>query len=176
MLLDDHHMCELLAGHPHAISLVAPLLQNKTLSELYKLLNSQDIMNVLRDEGIGAPLASLKVSLDTSIKHMLSIQPRAIKLFCLIGLLPGGCSEDDLTILWGKDDWLECADKLLIASLLIKKNPIGGEIRYQLLPFMNRYAEELMESEEKKELHEKCCKYFTEICKKIYKINSKAGG
>lgn len=58
-------------------------------------------MDWLRDEGVGKPLASLKVSLDTSIQHMEIAEPKAIKLFCLIGLLPGGCSEEDLNYLWG---------------------------------------------------------------------------
>ena len=61
----------LLGGHPHAISLAAPLLQDKTLKELYALLNSNEIMDWLRIEGIeGTPLASLKVSLDTSIQYL----------------------------------------------------------------------------------------------------------
>jgi len=33
--LEDHHMTALLGGHPHAISLAAPLLQDKSLKELY---------------------------------------------------------------------------------------------------------------------------------------------
>ena len=109
-------------------------------------------MELLKDEGVGAPLASLKVSLDASISHMQETEPLTIKLFCLIGLLPGGCSEIDLDNLWG-NNWIKLADMLLVASLLLKRNQIGGEIRYQLLPFMNRYAEELLELEEKKEFH-----------------------
>lgn len=37
--LESHHMFEILKGHPHAISLAAPSLQYKRLSELYALLN-----------------------------------------------------------------------------------------------------------------------------------------
>jgi len=36
------------------------------------------------------PVVSLRVSLDVSITNLLSTQPKAIELFCLIGLLPGG--------------------------------------------------------------------------------------
>jgi hypothetical protein len=54
-------------------------------------------MDWLRIEGMeGTPLASLKVSLDTSIKHMSTNEPKALRLFCLIGLLPGGVTEEDL--------------------------------------------------------------------------------
>ena len=65
--LDDHHICQLLSGHPHAISLAAPLLQDKSLKKLYDLLNSPEIIEWLKIEGIEAPIASLKVSLDTSV-------------------------------------------------------------------------------------------------------------
>lgn len=33
--LEEHHILHLLGGHPHAISLAAPLLQEKKLKELY---------------------------------------------------------------------------------------------------------------------------------------------
>jgi hypothetical protein len=42
------------------------------------------------------------------------------------------------------------ADKLERASLLLKRNQLSGEVRYSLLPFMNNYACELMEPEERK--------------------------
>ena len=39
--IEDHHLCQLLGGHPHAISLVAPFLQNnRRLADLYKMLVS----------------------------------------------------------------------------------------------------------------------------------------
>lgn len=61
-------MFEILKGHPHAISLAAPLLQNKKLKELYELLNSDGIINWLENEGYkNDPMGSLKVSMDISI-------------------------------------------------------------------------------------------------------------
>ena len=57
------------------------------------------------------------MSLETSIEHMKETDPEAIKLFCLIGLLPGGCTESDLNWLWG-NSWNKYCDKLLRASLL----------------------------------------------------------
>lgn len=37
--VEDHHLCLLLGGHPHAISLYAPFLQNNgRLADLYKML------------------------------------------------------------------------------------------------------------------------------------------
>ncbi len=86
-------MFEILKGHPHAISLAAPLLQNKKLKELYELLNSDEIMNWLENQGIkDTPMSSLKVSMDVSIKQLSETEPQAIKIFWLIGLMPGGCT------------------------------------------------------------------------------------
>lgn len=46
--LEDHHLCTLLGGHPHAISLVAPLLQSRSLADLYshllKMMNGKNFM------------------------------------------------------------------------------------------------------------------------------------
>jgi hypothetical protein len=129
-------MFEILKGHPHAISLAAPLLQNKKLKELYELLNSDEIMNWLDMQGIkDDPMGSLKVSMDISIKQLSETEPLAIKIFWLIGLLPGGCTKEDLDDLWG-DGWLSQVEKLLRSSLLVKKN-IADENIYQLFPFMN---------------------------------------
>lgn len=63
------------------------------------------------------------------------------------------------------------AEKLLRASLLLKRNELSSDIRYTLLPFMNKYAEELMDINEKQELHKKCCKYFAKICKDLFTLN-----
>ncbi len=101
--------------------MAAPLLQDKSLKELYSILNSYDILDVLgTDEKEGKQIAPLKVSLETSIDCMKSNDPEAVKLFCLIGLLPGGCQEEDLDRLWG-NDWQRYAERLLRASLLVKR-------------------------------------------------------
>jgi hypothetical protein len=94
--LQNHHMFQILRGHPHAISLAAPLLQNKTLKELYDILNSDKIMNWLRSQDMKdsemSSMTSLKVSMDISINQLHETDPLAIKLFWLIGLMPGGCN------------------------------------------------------------------------------------
>lgn len=116
-------MFEILKGHPHAISLAAPLLQDKRLKELYGLLNSDEIMNWLENQGIkDDSMGSLKVSMDISIKQLSDTEPQAIRLFYLIGLLPGGCTQSELDLLWGDGKWLSLAEKLLRSSLLVKKH------------------------------------------------------
>lgn len=70
--IEDHHLCTLLGGHPHAISLVAPFLQNnRRLADLYKmLLNMIASEDFMKDMHTLDPTQSLKVSMDTSTLHM----------------------------------------------------------------------------------------------------------
>jgi len=42
----------------------------------------------------------LRNSIETSIEQVKSKEPLAIELFCLLGLLPNGISENDLTLIW----------------------------------------------------------------------------
>ena len=54
--------------------------------------------------GTGAhPLNALRLSLDTAIGNIEAKSPEAIELFCLIGLMPGGVTKDDLKELWGQN-------------------------------------------------------------------------
>lgn len=75
------------------------------------------------------PIDSLKVSLDASIQYVRSIQPQAVDLFCLLGLLPGGVTERDLNHLWHeKDDkeWYLLVTTLKNYSLLVER--IEGDL------------------------------------------------
>jgi hypothetical protein len=66
------------------------------LKELYDILNSDKIMNWLRSQDMKdsemSSMTSLKVSMDVSINQLHETDPLAIKLFWLIGLMPGGCN------------------------------------------------------------------------------------
>jgi len=46
---------------------------------------------------------------------------KAIDLFCLLGLLPGGITENDLTVVWGNEEWVVLSEHLRNASLLVEK-------------------------------------------------------
>lgn len=120
-------------------------------------------MDWLRIEGVGVTLASLKVSVDTYIQYLNESDPKALKLFNLVGLLPGGVSEEELNYLWG-EDWPVYTNKLCRASLLLKKTELNGLIKYSLLPFMNNYAYEGMREFELHEKHLMICKFFSKIC------------
>jgi hypothetical protein len=98
----DHPLFHILAGHPYTVSLVAPLLQDSsnTLSVIFqklsKMLGSQDLVG----QNSINPLHSLRNSIKASVEQVRNVDPRAIQLFCLIGLLPSGITSDDLTELW----------------------------------------------------------------------------
>jgi hypothetical protein len=67
---------------------------------------------------------------------------------------------------------MKYTEKLLRASLLVKKIDVNGENKYNLLPFMNKYAEDLMSDEERMEMHRKCCAYLASICKDLLQRNT----
>jgi hypothetical protein len=59
----------MLGGHPQAISLAAPLLENQTLSELFQQFLESNVMDALEYQGKQMN-TSLRVSLEISIKHL----------------------------------------------------------------------------------------------------------
>mgnify|MGYP000844135314 CR=1 FL=1 len=111
--LEDHHLFVLLGGHPHAIAMHAPYLQNHKLADLYKnilsMFNSQHFKKKITSRN---PTHSLKVSMDISTQRIREECPEALELFCILGLIPGGLTEQDLTALWGSDSWVPLAEYL----------------------------------------------------------------
>jgi hypothetical protein len=66
----------LFGGNPHAIILAAPLLMKMKLKELYMLLNSKEMHEVLKIDGIkDSTVASLRLSLELSIKILEKENP-----------------------------------------------------------------------------------------------------
>ena len=103
-------------------------------------------------------------------------QPEALNLFCLIGMLPGGVSEDDLENLWGNAQWMTLIEHLRRASLIVEKvetNSLrtkNGVRKFRLLPFMNKYAESLLNSYDHKTFRDKCCRFLLEKCAVLYNV------
>ena len=97
MTLLDHPFTALLGGHPQAISLAAPLLEYKSLKELFYAFCDSNVMDVLEVSGSKNASTSLRVSLELSINNMKNAMPEALNLFGFIGLLPGGVTDDELT-------------------------------------------------------------------------------
>jgi len=144
--LSNHPFTLMLGGHPQAISLAAPMLEHQTLSELFQQLLESNIMDALGYQDKKS-FASLRLSLEISIKNIQKNNPEALNLFKLIGLLPGGIKQPDLTELYGDAGWKPLKEHLIRASLLVHK---PAENILTLLPFMNARAYELLEDEEAK--------------------------
>lgn len=106
--LEKHPFFKNFSGHPHAISLIAPMVRDYRLVDLYKLVISKTFVEGALNES--HPINSLKNSLLTSIQHMLQRNPKAITLFALIGLMPGGVTEIILSAIWGPDWYSYIAD------------------------------------------------------------------
>ena len=159
----NHPFTILLGGHPQAISLAAPLLEYKSLKELFLAFCTSNMMDALSNSSDSQnKTTSLRVSLELSISHMKNSMAGALKLFGFIGLLPGGISQKELTMMWGDDGWVGLKDALIRASLLVYKTDPTGEFIYSMLPFMTIRACELLVEEEKRyfEYHIKCCKLY----------------
>lgn len=156
--LMNHPFTLLLGGHPQAISLAAPMLENQSLIELFQELLKSNILDSLGYGGKQS-YASLRLSLEISIKNMKNTNLQALDLFMFIGLLPGGIKQPELNTLYGSLGFKAQKETLIRASLLVfKKN----ENILTLLPFMNTRAFELLEEDEdkKRQFHLKCCKFY----------------
>jgi hypothetical protein len=83
------------------------------LKDLYLMLNSKEMHDVLKVEGItDSTVASLRLSLEASIKILEKDDLECLRFFFLIGMLPGGVYEQDLEAVWG-EGWQKYVDKLL---------------------------------------------------------------
>ena len=103
--LFEHHLFTLLNGNPQSIILTAPVLSDQErcidLPELYRLLTSNRIYSALRGVEIeNRTLASLRMSAEVSIQHILDTDGESADLFFLLGLLPGGLIKSEIEHLW----------------------------------------------------------------------------
>ena len=159
--LEEHHLCDLLAGHPTTVQTFAPLLQNKSLADVYlqmlRMLRNKQLL-----EHVSNPMDSLKVTLDASVQHVRSFEPQAIDLFCLIGMLPAGATEQELLELWtgqGKDIY-HLLQVLLKYSLIVDKT-VGERVEYTLsVPIFNVYAVSLLNRYQYREFNSKIVDFF----------------
>ncbi|KAL3666640.1 hypothetical protein V7S43_008262 [Phytophthora oleae] len=123
-----HPLMAFLDGHPQAISLCAPLLQDRSLSELTRAVLSRGVSE-LQVVGLAAhdrsALNTLVASLDVSLEQVRMHHGQdAIRFFALLGLLPAGAMPADFKSLWG-DKWERLVETLLRFSL-IQRNRIPG--------------------------------------------------
>ena len=93
-------------------------------------------MNFIKDSTV----ASLRLSLEASIKILEKEDKEGLSFFFFIGMLPGGVTEEELLELWG-DCYKKHLENLQNLSLISCKDDSDEKKRYILPPFMNNYAE-----------------------------------
>ena len=95
--LIEHPLISLfLAGHPQAISLAAPMLMFKSLSQLFKEFLKNDFKALNYEESETAQKKSLEASLKISIEAMANQCPEALVLFKFMSMFPTGVNSRDL--------------------------------------------------------------------------------
>lgn len=130
-----HPLMAFLDGHPQAISLCAPLLQDRSLSELTRAVLSRGV-NELQVVGLAAhdrsALNTLVASLDVSLEQVRMHHGQdAIRFFALLGLLPAGpcqlisrvCGE-----VTGKAWWRRCYDSHLYSEIVSQVLHLRNEV------------------------------------------------
>lgn len=166
--LAGHPVLRFLAGHPLAIALAAPLLADKTLSQLAALLEAQNIAALAVP---GLPTddrdASLAATLAVSVGYVRESNPDAVRLFALMGLLPGGALAEDVAAIWGQRDWSPLMDALVRGSLMEKIH--RGEAEYfSTFPFFAAYAESLLAAADGKVFSPRILDHFSRLCQSLY--------
>lgn len=103
--LSDHPLLTFLDGHPQAIALATPLLQDRSLAELSELVNRHGVdqlavVDIPEDER--SAVNTLVTSLQVSVDHLRKRNPDAVAFFALMGLLPGGALACDFDGIWSE--------------------------------------------------------------------------
>ena len=144
---DIEAILSILTGHPQAIALAAPQLETKSMARLRADLEAaptdalavEDVPEADRDHA-----TSFARSLGVSVGYLRERNPEALRLFSLMGLLPGGALSEDLDAVWG-DGWPDLMNALVRYSL-IEREVLEGRDYYYPFPFVAAYAERLVEA------------------------------
>ena len=164
-----HDFFQQLGGNPHSIQLMACCRANpevkRSLSDLYKIVKSDQIQNLLNEEGLDLynNELSLRISLEISIISVKESSPDAYTLYFFLGLLPGGVTEVQLERLWGKT--CQNCYKTLSQFGFFEQ----GVEKIVLKPFMINFAEEAIDRVSKFQYNLMICEYYLPLIKDCYR-------
>jgi len=168
--LVTHRALRFLAGHPLAIGLAAPVLAYRTLDELADLLETTPASTLAvsgvpeedRDANLGA-------TFEVSIRQVQEIDPEAVRLFSMMGLLPGGAFPTDLDAIWGDSTWRQRMDPLIQRASLVQFERLGSQIeRYSTFPFVTAMAEARLTESDRHDLGLRALNYFGRLSDDLY--------
>ena len=87
--------------------MIAPLLSDPekkiSLLDLYKMLNSEKIDEILSSENMKIEegmTASMRISLETAFRSINEDDDESLDLFFIVSVFPGGIFAKDLDIIW----------------------------------------------------------------------------
>ena len=174
--LVPHDVLKYLSGHPHAIVLTAPLLQHRTLDELGGLLEQQRIdamavADVPEDERDA--VTSLVKSLNVSVQQLRERHPEAVRLFAVMGLLPGGAFASDLDEFFG-NGWRPLMGVLLDAHLV--ERPLERVDYYSTFPFVTDFANRLLSADDRAMFERSTLVHFAGLSEALYSQRYAAPG
>ncbi|MCP4219573.1 MAG: hypothetical protein GY765_33370, partial [bacterium] len=147
--IDLNKILDILKGHPQAIALAAPQLECKTIKNLREDLETQPdqalaVADIPAEDHDSA--SSFAVSLTVSVDYVRERKPECLRLFALMGLLPGGALPRNLDAIWG-EGWRELMNTLVRYSL-IERTEIEGFEHFYTFPFVTDYAERLLSDDD----------------------------
>ncbi len=168
--LATHRALRFLAGHPLAIGLAAPVLADRTLDQLADLLETTPASTLAvsglpekdRDANLGA-------TFEVSIRQVEEIDPEAVRLFSVMGLVPGGAFPEDLDAIWGDPSWRTRMDLLIRRGSLVQFEQLGDKTeRYSTFPFVTAMAEARLTENDRREFGLRALGHFGDLSKTLY--------
>ena len=167
---DIKAILSILSGHPHAIELAAPHLQTKSLYQLRADLEAAPIDELAVADLSESELdhtSSLARSLGMSVEYLRERDPEALRLFSLMGLLPGGVLPENLSAVWGdgRPDFMDT----LVRYSLIQRKVLEGLEYYYLFRFVAAYAERLVEARDQAGFCRQILMHCSKLSERIYK-------
>jgi hypothetical protein len=93
-----------LNGHPHAISAIGRMAREHSLIEIDNRLLSKNASS--NSDNVEHFVNDLKDNMATYAHFVFTKDPKSMELFCLMGLMPDGITEDSLGRLLGGESFV----------------------------------------------------------------------
>jgi len=165
-LLARHPVLKCLGGHPHAILLAAPLLRNRSLVQLQELLASQ-LDHEPKQPTTSADQPShdsaFLLALRAAVNDLRERQPNAVRLLGLMGLLPGGASPLDISLVWGEENWRDLMATLVQSSLVVHESGLENE-RFITSSFIAEFAERQLSQDDRTRFAQQMAAHLVIVC------------
>lgn len=150
------------------MSLIAPLSLRHSLKEIYKKILDSPLIDVFKGR---VSEDALILSLEFSLKILNDTDSKAVELFYMIGLTSQGLFEEDLEQLFEEEDTMARLESLIEISLIQQEylDKTGKLRRFKVSPFIDKYVEQKLTVQSKRELNMFLATYYAN---KLVKLKS----